>query len=70
MKTYVVGYISFYENELYLEQVSAENELDAILRHSSLSGHDYYKHVTTVQELQEEFFNGDSMVNVIEVKSK
>lgn len=65
MNRYVVSYINFYENELEMEEVVADDDISAIFQHSRLSEHKAHYEGATLKEIQEEFFNGDSMVNVL-----
>ena len=38
MKNYIVGAINFFDNDLKLEKISAENEIEAINKYSIVNG--------------------------------
>jgi hypothetical protein len=66
MKQYMVAYADLFENTIRMEQVSAENELQAILntafvKHSVTSG------TFTLATIKEFFFDCDSLIEVKEI---
>lgn len=62
-KTYVVGFVNFFDNELKLEIVQASSEFEA--------AKDYLKlddlTSKTVEELKEELINQDCLIEVKEI---
>ena len=66
MKTFVVGYLSFFDNEIEMEKVQAENELEAVknskfLAENDLTGYD------SVDEIDYMLSGCDATISVIEV---
>lgn len=66
MKTFVVGFLSFFDNDLCLNKVQAENPVDAIKTSGFVEGYDIPVNAT-MDEIQEIMFNYDSVISVIEV---
>ena len=66
-KTFVVGFISFFDNELFLEKVTAKSFDEAISKHSKI-GDDWFSLGMPLNEIKEEFHNQDAMVEVIEIE--
>lgn len=64
MKNYIVGAINFFDNDLKLEKISAENEIEAINKHSMVNGSFESK---TLEEAKVEAFDMDMMVDVIKI---
>lgn len=68
MKTYVVGYINFFNNELTLEQVKANDPCKAIYKHSELATDaQHFDSSMSLEDIQDALWSADSMVAVIEV---
>lgn len=65
MKNYIVGAINFFDNNLKLEKISAENEIEAINKHSMINGFSFES--KTLEEAKVEAFDMDMMVDVIEI---
>lgn len=65
MKNYIVGAINFFDNDLKLEKISAENEIEAISKHSMINGFSFES--KTLEEIKVEAFDMDMMVDVIEI---
>lgn len=66
MKNFVVGFLSFFDNEILLEKISANNAVEAMLKHSSIKGY-VFKENATIEEIQDEVFNSDAAISVIEI---
>lgn len=66
MNKYVVGILSFFDNEIILEEVVANNELTALLSHSMLKGYKFNR-ASTLEDIQQELFNCDMTGNVIKI---
>lgn len=70
MKNFVVSYIDWHENELYMRTISAESELAAIkMAFADKYGECNFDEQNTVEEVKCEAFNMDSMLGVIEIGS-
>ena len=71
MKKFVIAYMTFFDNELKQEIVEAEDALQAALSYLGNVGDsdDLYTDCTTLAALQEELFNGDALINVLEIKA-
>lgn len=65
MKSYIVGVINFFDNDLKLEKVFAENKVEAINNHSMINGFSFES--KTLEEAKVEAFNMDMMVDAIEI---
>ena len=63
MSKYVVGYISFHDNELKLEIVEAETELDAIRAYMKIDN--LPDHVNSVERLHDFLDGWDCSVNAL-----
>jgi len=72
MKKYAVGYINFSDNELTIEIVEAPNIYEAVKKHSQLQEDSLQKWISEMpqelQDIKEEFFNGDAMIDVKEIE--
>ena len=72
MKRYVVSYVSFFDNELILEEVSANSEYEAFWQHSKLQCDDWGTSKEDTKgmdskELQSWSFEFDMLVGVLEL---
>jgi hypothetical protein len=82
MKKFAIGYISFFDNELLLDVVDAEDEFEAASKAFNLylkdketnydkGWEDWVKEVTnnakTLEEILEEAFNADCMIQIKEI---
>ncbi len=69
MSEYVVAFASLFENTIDMHVVRADSEIDAIIAYAEqftdwdISQFDYQN----LEELKEEFFDGDCLVNVIQL---
>lgn len=66
MKNYVVAFLSFFDNEIILEKIQANNEVDAIKMHSQLKDWEFQDNAT-LEDISDMLFNCDAVVSVIEV---
>lgn len=66
MKKFAVGYINFFDNELKINIVEAENWKDALCKGSPM-GPDWIES-DTMAEAKEKAFDMDSMFDVVEIK--
>jgi hypothetical protein len=64
MKKFVVAYINFFDNELKLNIIEAENWSDAIMK----AGYGDYGICNSLEETQEHFWNSDALINVLEIE--
>lgn len=79
MKKYIVGYLSFFENELILDSVEAESDFEAakkflvsicITEESKKEELDYQNSDSfpkTLEELKDLWFDTDAVINVKEL---
>jgi hypothetical protein len=72
MIRYVVGYIDFFNNELILEEVLANNAHEALWQHSKLQESHWQGSVTATEgmdseELQDWSFDSDMCVSILEI---
>lgn len=78
MKNFVVGYLSFFDNELILEKIEAESDYEAIkkamlnivseeYRQDEIDFQNSEEYPKKMSDLRDYFFNGDSVINVIEL---
>lgn len=68
-KTFVVSWISFFDNELHSQQVLALNRYQAIeLSKCDIFDLEDFHMITDFQDLKVEAFNRDAMIEVIEIK--
>jgi len=66
MKKYAVGYINFFDNDLIIEIIDGLDWLDALKKHSKLSGGFYFPE-TSLVDAKIEAFNADMMIDVKEI---
>lgn len=66
MNKYVVCILSFFDNEIILEEVIADNELTALLSHSMLKGYQFNQ-VSTLEDIQQELLDYNMTGNVIKI---
>lgn len=63
MKTYVVGVVNLFDNNLLLEKIDAMSEIEALLKHSSLVGFE----ASSTDDIYQELFDCDIVAGVIEI---
>lgn len=66
MKKYCVAYANLFDNELTQKLVDATDELDAVV----VAGHatiEEKQEWSDVEEMEQYFFDGDSLISVIEI---
>lgn len=66
MKTFVVGFLDFFDNDLQLNKVQAENPIDAIKTSGFVEGYDFPVNAT-MDEIEDIMLDCDSVISVIEV---
>ena len=66
MKNYVVAFLSFFDNEIILEKIQANNQIDAIKMHSQLKDWEFQGDAT-LEDISDMLLDCDSVVSVIEV---
>ena len=66
MKTFVVGFLSFFDNEIVLEKIQAENEVEAVKKHSHLAGYEFLD-LNSVSDIDYELSNSDITVSILEL---
>lgn len=72
MKKYVVAYINFFDNELKMSIIEAENEVDACKQYLKIKefneNNDWINNLpNNLENLRDEIFNTDSQINAIEI---
>ena len=70
MSKFVVGYINFFDNDLIIEIIEAEDWLKALHKHSQMihtPWEDYFADCT-IGRAKEKAFDADMMFDVIEIK--
>ena len=71
MKKFAVGFLSFFENDLIVEVVEADNWRDAIFKHTSLISDDMEEWIADMpeglEEIKEAMFNGEIAIDVKEI---
>lgn len=65
MKTFVVAYLNFFDNDLKVEKVKANTEVEAIKKY--LGGEWVFPEGATLNDIQDICFNADTCINAIEV---
>lgn len=65
MKKFVVGYLTFFDNELELYTVEAKSDVDACLQ--VLKTKQWETDITDMETLKQQVFDWDSAINAIEV---
>lgn len=68
MKKYAVAFINFFDNDLKIEFVEAENELIALYIGSTLFNWEMPNDIASVEDFKTECFNMDCMMDVKEIK--
>lgn len=63
---FVVGVLSFFENEIELEKISAESEKEALMKHSLLNGYIVDENAS-LEEIYDDLFNCDIAASVIKI---
>lgn len=63
---YVVGFISFFDNELKMEIVEANDESSALQSSSFVKGYAFPKN-PTVEEIEQTMFDCDAAISVIKI---
>lgn len=78
MKNYIVGYLSFFENDLKLLKITADSQYEAIknamlelcgdeeCRKSEVAWQDSEDYPETLEDLIDMLYNSDIAINVIE----
>lgn len=69
MKNFVIAYINFFDNEILMKKVEAENETKAVIEYLTKQyGYDFSEWAdVTLDEIQQLCFDCDSMVGVTEI---
>ena len=69
MKKFAVGYMNYFDYELIIEIIEAENWQDALWQHSKLKEDDWNKERfgNTLNEAKIEAFNCDMLIDVVEI---
>lgn len=71
MKTYVISFINFFDNELVSEIVRSDKMEVEVLKEYLFKGQEAdnedLKNLNTIEECKEYCFDSDSMCNIIEV---
>ena len=67
MKNFVVSYIDWFDYNLEMKKVSAENKLDAILSYAKEKGFKDIPEVDSIEDFQKYCFDWDCMMNAIEI---
>lgn len=69
MKNFMIAYISFFDNEILMKKVEAENETKAVIKYlTEQYGYDFSEWTDiTLDEIQQMCFDCDSMVGVQEI---
>ena len=63
---FVVGVLSFFENEIELEKISAESEKEALMKHSLLNGYTIDEDAS-LEKIYDDLFNCDIAASVIKI---
>ena len=67
MKKYAVAYIDWFDNELKMSFVEAENELQALYFCAAINGMLMRSNISSVEDFQQECFNCDCMMAAKEI---
>ena len=72
MDTFIVGYLSRFDNDLILERVEADTTTEAIWKHSRLQGKDWQACKCQTdgmsdEEIKQFFFDVDTVVGAIAI---
>ncbi len=65
MKTFVVAYLDFFDNDLKMKKIEASTDVDAVKKY--LGDGWNFPEGATLDDIQNICFNADVCVNVIEV---
>lgn len=63
---FVVGVLSFFENEIELEKISAESEKEALMKHSLLNGYIVDENAS-LEEIYQDLSGSDMVASVIKI---
>lgn len=66
MNTYVVGVLNFFDNEICLKKIEAENEMEALKQHSNIVGYDF-SNCSTLEDMYVELFNADMTASILQI---
>lgn len=69
-KTFAVGVINFFDNELIIEIVEAEDWKSALSLHSEVDSSDLVLEASSLEEAKSLAFDADSAIDVVEVLIK
>lgn len=64
MRQYVIGFLSFFDNELQMEVVDAESPEDAVLNCSFVKGFEFPEGAT-LDNMEELIFGCDAVISVL-----
>lgn len=67
MKKFAVAYIDWFDNELKMSIVNAENELQALYSCACVNGIEMRNNISSVEDFKQECFNMDCMMGAKEV---
>ena len=69
MNKFVVSYISFFDNNLYSKIIAADNEMESLKFFFKEEGYgeDFLEGCNSIEEVKNECFNTDCMINTIKV---
>lgn len=67
MKKFAVGYIDFYDNELTIEIIEAEDWYTALNSHTKLKSDECYLSSDSLEAAKDIAFNDDFMIDVVEI---
>jgi len=69
MNTYIVGYISFFENKLELYKIYSDSEINAAMHILKLKGGDSIKNMvfSDLESIKRQMFEWDGAINVIKI---
>ena len=70
MKTFAVGVIDFFNNILNIEIIQAESWLDALGKHSDVDAEFLPKDVSSMEDLQREYFDLYMTFDVKEIEER
>ena len=68
MKKWAVGFISFSDNELWIEIIEAESWQEALKKHKQISIDGFEFDMTSLEAAKADAFDQDAMINVVEIK--
>lgn len=66
MFTYVISFISFFDNDLKMAKVCADSPVDAIKESHFVDGYEFSEDAT-VEDIQSEMFDCDAAIAVLEI---